>query len=260
MDSLTTILGLIALLILASIAVRLLAWVFKERPSRPQSDLLKASFDGQFDRVLELVNSGINIDCANGTGKTPLMYASAGGHQEIVDYFIERGSSINALTRSGVSALMLASEAGHVHIVKRLIEAGAELNTVDDDFISALSMAIGHGYGDVVSLLLDAGADVDNCLVPDRLSPLCSSIAKGRTDWAEKIISMGADVNSADDYGTTALMGAAAIDMVDIVRILLDGGADANVTNRDGRSALDFALENASSRVIEILQDTSDAD
>jgi ankyrin repeat protein len=53
---------------------------------------------------------------------------------------------------------------------------------------------------------------------------------------------MGADINFQDDEGFTVLMDAVYDDKPSVVKILLEAGADKNLKNSDGRSALDIAI------------------
>lgn len=64
----------------------------------------------------------------------------------------------------------------------------------------------------------------------------------------------GADVNTKDEYGMTALMWAAYHGQADVVRLLLDKGADATVTDQTGLTALDIASAKGHRRVVELLK------
>ncbi len=71
-------------------------------------------------------------------------------------------------------------------------------------------------------------------------------------------ISRGADVNTCNKNGTTALMYAktAAIGSADlrIIKALLQAGAQIDATDNKGRNALDYASEN-SAKIIEFLKE-----
>jgi ankyrin repeat protein len=54
------------------------------------------------------------------------------------------------------------------------------------------------------------------------------------------LIERGADVNLQDSDGNTALMEAVLMDSEAVVRKLLESGADKTLKNSNGRSALDF--------------------
>jgi ankyrin repeat protein len=56
-----------------------------------------------------------------------------------------------------------------------------------------------------------------------------------------QLLRAGADVNAADEHGFTALMDAAIRDQAELVKILLQHGADPDRVNQDGRSARELA-------------------
>ncbi|MCK0128838.1 ankyrin repeat domain-containing protein [Erythrobacter sp. F6033] len=71
------------------------------------------------------------------------------------------------------------------------------------------------------------------------------SIAKNDCEAVKDAIAEGIDVNEQDEYGQTLLMIAAAVKATEIVRILLDAGADPNIVNDDEAGPLTSAVRNA---------------
>lgn len=72
-------------------------------------------------------------------------------------------------------------------------------------------------------------------------------------DLVRYLANNGADVNAADQEGTTALMYASAEGYVDIVQHLVKEGADVNLENQDGKSAMDHAVHNTHQAVQRLL-------
>ena len=64
----------------------------------------------------------------------------------------------------------------------------------------------------------------------------------------------GAKVNTADDYGLTALTWALIEGNLDIVKLLLENGADVNATDNKGRSVLTWVKEKGKPATIELLE------
>ena len=60
----------------------------------------------------------------------------------------------------------------------------------------------------------------------------------GRLDQAQLLLEWGADVNVRDGDGNTALMFAAYNSHREMVALLLRAGADVHAVNRDGLTAL----------------------
>jgi len=80
----------------------------------------------------------------------------------------------------------------------------------------------------------------------------------GHNDVVAQLIRAGADVNVADNNGTTTLMWIAELDMktgtAQVIQTLLDNGADVNVTNENGETALDIAWRRDATEIIQILE------
>ena len=69
-----------------------------------------------------------------------------------------------------------------------------------------------------------------------------------------KAMAFQADVNRQDNEGITPLMEAASIRSSELVRLLLEHGADANIKDRGGRTAMDIARKKRNKEVSAILK------
>lgn len=130
----------------------------------------------------------------------------------------------------------------------------------------ALSYAIKEGGGELVSLLVDAGADGSVFLVdaakavqdPEVIKPLAKGASKGKLDGAllmasanncpevvQLLLDSGADVDSRDSWGDTALMYAArSNENSEVVTLLAKAGADLEAVDIWNRNALALAVDN----------------
>jgi len=137
-------------------------------------------------------------------------------------------------------------------LIKKLLDAGADPNALINNtprarmragsprivFATALMRAAFSGDLELVRLLLAKGADPavvsrDNETVLEAAAALgfIQGYSKGRSaaerlDVIKLLVDLGADVNAADDYGITPLMAAANIGEVAIIQFLVDRGAD----------------------------------
>ena len=92
-------------------------------------------------------------------------------------------------------------------------------------------------------MLLEKGAN-PNIATDDRQTPLQFAAYAGNTEIVEVLVAAGAEVNTPETYnGHTALVAAARNDHVDVMRVLLEVGADRTVRIKDGRTAYHVALQ-----------------
>ena len=68
----------------------------------------------------------------------------------------------------------------------------------------------------------------------------------------------GVDVNSADGQGNTALMLAVATERLDVVKILLDAGADVKLTDKNEKTALQLAERLKNKKLIKLIESASE--
>lgn len=140
--------------------------------------------------------------------------------------------------------LLQATVTGDLESGRALIKKGANVN-YSNDGVSLLSMAALMGQADFVKLLADNGADI-NARGKDGSTLLMTALVAGGpggTDTALYLIQKGVDVNAADSQGATALLLAAAMGNVDVVKALIAKGANVNAKTDAGLTPLAKAQE-----------------
>lgn len=177
-----------------------------------------------------------------------LLIAVGEGKKEEVEKLLKAGADVNGrrmVARESSDGrptpLMVASERGCLEIVRLLLDAGANADVADDHKRTALMFASSSGNADVAGLLLDRGANVN----AGPHTPLMCACAgkhagsKGYRETVKLLLARGADVHAVDpEYGTTALLRSIFSNDVEIVRMVLDAGADVNAATKDGETAL----------------------
>jgi ankyrin repeat protein len=211
-------------------------------------ELIQAAAAGDTSKVLQLLNSGANVndaferDDSELSGMTALMAASSRGHSELVQLLIKRGANVNLKHYSGTTALMSAAGSGDESTVKALLDAGADVNatTVSPHAgeLTPLSFTIHNDHPqrfEIAKLLLAAKAEV-NPKVQFAVSPLMHALED--LEMVKLLIAHGADVNQKNFRGATPLMGAAVGKNVAVVKYLIEKGADVKARDKDGYTAL----------------------
>jgi uncharacterized protein len=238
--------AILGVLSLGCVALYGCAYVQRLPEERPESTpLMLAAVNGNLERVDLFLKEGADPNARDKNGRTALMYAGSwttyhsvmggkeGRHVEIIDRLLKVGAQIDARSDDGMTALTYATAWGHPTIAKALIDRGADVNIRDKDGRSALTWAASWGRDDesLVKPLLKKGAAVsfiDALLLKD----------------ADRVRSLVPTAKPGDlgPHDETALMVAAQMGYAEVVQSLLAKGYDANARDRDGCTALIYAL------------------
>jgi TonB family protein len=100
-----------------------------------------------------LAGAAPDLDAADGTGRTALMYAVEGGHDEIVDMLLAAGASVDRQDKSGETALHLAARHGRTAAARLLLQAGADFGLRDAEGRTPLYRAIEKRRTDIIEML-----------------------------------------------------------------------------------------------------------
>ncbi|NYH98156.1 ankyrin repeat domain-containing protein [Cupriavidus plantarum] len=167
-----------------------------------------------------------------------------------------RPEGVTAIDRN----LITAASLGDLDLVNRLLSAGASPLAADERGRTALLSALYNRRGDVARTLILAGADVNRKDAEANSAFLLAS-ATGQVDIVRLSLSHGADLNSTDRYDGTALIAAAQHGNTEVVRLLLKSGIAVDHVNQLGWTALLEAviLGDGTSRYEEIVQLLLDA-
>ncbi len=237
---------------------RLEAWLAEG--ADVQQELANAVLAADADRIRFLVEKGADVNKLDGQGYGALQSAARGRADKIIPLLVELGADVNGRDNDGMTALIHAASRNHVPSIKALIDRGADLEAAVPGGFTALSIAIEEGKFLAAKALIESGASVNVTAGTDRVTPLMSAasqLAVGEaakeierrqglrsTDIANALIERGANVNTANAAGVTALMIAAARGNIPMIGLLLEAGADPNVKAADGKTALDIASAN----------------
>lgn len=134
---------------------------------------------------------------------------------------------------------------------ERLDQLGIEYSEIN--FYDAVT----KGKSEVVNIFIEAGMSPN--VMENEMTVLVEASRRGYKEIALALIDAGADVNSQDNYGVSALMYAAISGSVEIMEKLIEGGADVNTKDQDGRSALVEVLTTENDLPIDIIKSLCDA-
>jgi ankyrin repeat protein len=119
-----------------------------------------------------------------------------------------------------------------------------------------LALIDASAKGDLAQVrkLLDGGIGVNAKRMGEGTTPLIAACNKSRYDVVKFLLDRGADVNSANRNGWTPLMGAASAGNKNLVGLLIDRGADVKAKHAYGWTALKLAGSKGHQEVVELLE------
>jgi ankyrin repeat protein len=159
---------------------------------------------------------------------------------------------------------MSAARAGSVEIIKALAAKGADVNAAEQwQGQTALFYAASENHADAVRALVELGADVDarskRLEFPEFVfktagmiyavqpvgdwTPLMYAARDGAVESVRALADSGADLDLTDPVGTTALTLAILNGHFDTAVALLEKGADPNVADKNGMTPLYAAVD-----------------
>jgi ankyrin repeat protein len=134
--------------------------------------------------------------------------------------------------------VFLAVQGRDLSGLEKLLVGGADANEGDSEGMTPLMEAAITGQEEVVDLLLANGAKA-SAVDKSGWTALHFAVQEWRPEIVRKLINAGAPVDAQDRDGNTPLMRAVfeSKGRGDIIRMLLDAGADQTRTNKSGVSA-----------------------
>jgi ankyrin repeat protein len=158
-----------------------------------------------------------------------------------VDLLLRSGADVNGTQGDGATALHWAVYTDETSLVDRLLDAGANVNAANDHGVTPLALACESRNEAVIAALLRRGAD-PNASVSSGESALMTASRAGTVAGVKALLARGANVNVAEQsHGQTALMWAVSERHPDVVRLLIEAGADVRARSRVRRRTVQVA-------------------
>jgi ankyrin repeat protein len=235
-------------------------------------DLIAACISGANDSEINtLINSGADIDFQNADGKTPINVAAEKGHTHVIKLLIARGANLSIVDNLKQSPLSVAchnskKDANYnidkkwLEIIRLIIQAGAPINEYDNLGKTPLLICVNKGDDVSSELLVKSGADIEATVrSPTKFhskhytslgsidvdnqtigyTPLWLAVSQDDKYVLAVLIRHGAKLNVADNYiNETPLIYSCVRNFIECAHLLIRGGADINLQDRIGNSAL----------------------
>jgi ankyrin repeat protein len=184
-----------------------------------------AVHDNNQAKVLELLNSGVDVNALDAYGDLPLGLSAVYGYKELAEFLLSKGAKINKKDKDSRTALDMVvrnpewnQRGNRYEIIKLLLDKGANANSNN-----------GHGS------LVESAAYVQDM------------------EALKLLVEYGGSVNVCDDFQGTPLHYAVNLEHPKVIRFLVAHGADLKATNKDGKTPADRAKAKGNSELAAFL-------
>ena len=180
------------------------------------------------------------------------------GNINLVEEYIKMGINVNIQDDMKRTALMIAMYKNDMKIAKLLIDNNANVNIQDNKFNSPFLYACEKGYINILKTM-PINSDTKTTLNIYGANALMLACEKGHWETTKFLLeNTDIDVNHIDNLSRTALLeiaifGKDTINYVEIVKLLLQHGADKSIKDSKGHDALYYAKERKLNNIEKLL-------
>ncbi|XP_020485524.1 ankycorbin isoform X2 [Labrus bergylta] len=209
--------------------------------------LLAAVEHGDVEKVASLLaKKGASAVKLDSDGKSALHVAAARGLTDCLSVILAHGADLSITDAAGLNPLHLAAKNNHIECCKKIIQSKSPVDAVDGSGKTALHHAAASGNIQTVQLLCELKSTV-NLKDADGLTPLL--VSAKHADVCSTLLDYGAEINTSDNSGRTALMLACESNAVSVVEVLVQRGADLSTVDSQGHDVAHYAKQAGNSEV-----------
>ncbi len=187
--------------------------------------LHQAAANGDVEAIAALLAKGENPDPRDASERTPLHVAAYLGRHEAMRALATTGADPNALEYQAYDIVTIAAVANDVPTLKVALEIGGKATNVTSPYEGTALIASAHlGHDEVVAELIKAGAPLDHV---------------NNLGWTALI--------------EAVILGDGGLRHVNVVKALVEAGADVTIADRSGVTPLDHARQRGYTAMAEII-------
>ena len=190
------------------------------------ADFVQAAGVGDLGAVRRALDDGVDVDARGPGGRTAVTAAAMGEHADVVRVLVDAGAGLDAQDEDRNNALLVCGETGNVAVLREVLRAQPELGRTNRYGGTALIPASDRGHVDVVRELLGTDIAIDHV---------------NRLGWTALL--------------EAVILGDGGERHQQIVRLLIDAGADVDLADRDGVTPLQHARERGYGEIAAALED-----
>ena len=214
-------------------------------PALPCDRLEDAVAQGQSSEVETILQSAPDqVNCKDRRNWTPLHHAAFNQQVAIIQVLVKHGASLEAADSDGNTPLHVAATSGSPDAIDVLLQAGAKIDAFNHHRDTPLLNAATEGSAPAVNALLKHRPAMN--VSDGDFTPLGIAVYRGHRDVVRLLIDHGANIESQDKNGYTALHVAVLAGKTDLVALLLTADAHVDSRSKRGATPLQLAAERGS--------------
>jgi uncharacterized protein len=185
--------------------------------------------------------------------------AAARGDSGEIEQLIAEGEKPNLQDANSRTPLHVAAFLRRHDAARTLMRLGADPNALDAERYDILTIAAVNDDLEMLNIALAAGANAGAITSPYAGTALIAAAHRGHVEIVRALIAAKAPLNHANNLGWTALLEAVVLGngstkYTAVVEALAKAGADVNVPDRHGSTALSHARNRGYSQIARILE------
>ena len=190
-----------------------------------------------------MLENGADSGLCNINSRAPLHFAAETGNKEIIALIVEAGADVNCSDKNGVTPLMLMAKFGKTDAALAYIKnQNVDISLKDNDNHAAIDYATASGLRELVKALSYENQEAHTDAYGN--TPLHQACWNGQGEVVKVLLEKGAEVEKLNDDGESPLILAVEKGNLVIVDLLLAAGANAGSARLDGVAPLHIAAKN----------------
>ena len=165
------------------------------------------------------IKNGVNLELRGPDGKTALLHAISLKNTQLVSMLITAGADLKAEDSNSKDALMYAAEANNAELMNRLLKKGFDPKRQSKVGKTALDYAIDARAQETYRILSKLNTQPMDFI---------NAVEKGDATSVKTLIAEGADVKTKDKNGKAAIVIATEKGYTEVLKLILENGADPN--------------------------------
>jgi uncharacterized protein len=172
--------------------------------------------------------------------------AALNGDSDLIRRLVERGANLEARDSYGRTPLHVAAYKSHEDALAVLVAAGGDINAYEHDAYDVVTIAAVADDVEMLRRAISLGGNAKNITSPYDGTALIAAAHLGHVEVVKTLINAGAPLDHINNLGWTALIEAVVLgdggpNHVETARALINAGADISIGDRGGVTPLRHA-------------------